>query len=528
MTGMPAEIVADLLADRAACYRAVSSRDDRWDGRLFLGVVSTGVYCRPSCPARTPLERHCRYYASAAAAVAAGFRACRRCRPDAVPGTRDHDHRGDLAARALRLIRDGVVDEAGVGGLAARLHVSERHLHRVLLAEVGVGALRLAMSRRAQTARILVEQSRVSMTEAAYAAGFSSVRQFNDVMRAEYGCPPSALRRREVGGSAGARREGRQPMSPGSHLTLSLRYRQPYAAEAVWAYLRARLIPGVEAMSASDVLTRGLDLPGGPGRVLVERPADGVARVMLDLSDLSDLGRVVSLVRRWLDLDADPVAVDGALCRDAGIRALVSAVPGMRVPGCVDGFELAARAVVGQQVSVSGARTVLGRLAAEFGQPGVFPSAQRLAAARVADLRSVGLTERRARTLVTLACRVADGSVVLGPGGDRAEIRARLLEIAGIGPWTAHYVALRALGDPDAWPGSDLVLARRVERDGLAPARWRPWRGYAAMHLWTAESTSRAPGKARRAHQVGRAQGAARPQRPAPAQRATRAQEDRS
>lgn len=481
MAVVPAETVADLLADPDACYRAVSSRDTRWDGRLFLGVVSTGVYCRPSCPARTPLERHCRYYPSAAAAVAAGFRACRRCRPDALPGTRDHDHRADLAARALRLIRDGAVDEAGVAGLAARLHVSERHLHRVLVSEVGVGPQRLAVSRRAQVARILLEQSSMSMTEAAYAAGFASVRQFNDLMRAEYGCTPSALRQRAQG-----RRPGdRQPLSPGSKLTLALRYRQPYAVEAVWTYLRARLVPGVETMDTAGALTRDIDLPSGIGRVSLARPTASVVRVRLDLRELDGLGRVVSTLRRWLDLDADPAAVDGVLGSDARMRHLVLAAPGMRVPGTVDGFEMAVRAVMGQQVSLAGARTLLGRLAAAFGPPGSMPSAEQVAAAGVASLRAIGLTERRATTLLMLAEQVAGGRIVLDPGSDRDDTRARLLAIPGVGPWTADYVALRALGDPDAWPGTDLVLARRVAADGLEPNRWRPWRGYAAMHLWT-------------------------------------------
>jgi AraC family transcriptional regulator of adaptative response / DNA-3-methyladenine glycosylase II len=491
-------VPAEILRDADACYRVVSSRDPRWDGRLYLGVLSTGVYCRPSCPARTPRAENCRYYPSAAAAVAAGFRACRRCRPDALPGSREDDHRGDLAARALRLIRDGEVDAGGVGGLAARLHVSERHLHRVLVAEVGVGPLRLAATRRAQTARLLIDQTDMSMAEVAFAAGFASIRQFNDVMRAEFGRPPSALRRRHP--------EGRRPVDGGPGLTLRLRYREPYAAAAVWGFLAARAIPGVESLESDGALRRAVPAPSGtPAVVTVARPAGGVAAVRLETAELADLGPVVGVVRRWLDLDADPLAVDAVLSADPGLAPLVAARPGMRVPGTVDGFELAVRAVVGQQVSVAGARTLLARVVAAVRgggaapqvadgrvpseQPtrrGGFPSARAVAAAGPDVLSGCGLTGARARAVHAMATEVADGRLVLDPGADRAETRARLLGLPGIGPWTASYVALRALADPDAWPERDAVLHREVARAGWDPSRWSPWRGYAALHVWTA------------------------------------------
>lgn len=474
---MPAEAVADLLADRASCYRIVSGRDSRWDGWLYLGVVSTGVYCRPSCPARTPLERNCRYYPSSSAAVAAGFRACRRCRPDALAGSRDDDARADLAARALRLIRDGAVDEHGVAGLAARLHVSERHLHRVLVAEVGAPPLRLASSRRAQTARLLIEQSDLPLADVAFAAGFASIRQFNDMVRAEFGCTPSELRRRPD-------RSDRQPVDRRGGLPLVLRYREPYAAEQVWAYLSARLIPGVEKADG-DVFVRHIRMPAGRAQVSVSAPSDGRVRVYLDLPELAGLGPLVAAVRRWLDLDADPSAIDSVLGRDQGLAPLVSATPGMRVPGTPDGFELALRAVVGQQVSVAGARTMMGRLVTHVGVDAM-PSADDLAGVGLDDLTSIGLTGRRAATVRALAEATSSGQIALDPGADRDATRARLLAIPGIGPWTAAYIALRALGDPDAWPGTDLVLARRVDAARLDPSRWRPWRGYAAMHLWTA------------------------------------------
>lgn len=485
---MPAEAVADLLADRGACYRVVSSRDGRWDGRLYLGVVSTGVYCRPSCPARTPLERNCRYYSSSAAAVAAGFRACRRCRPDALPGTRDDDTRADLAGRALRMIRDGEVDAGGVAGLAQRLHVSERHLHRVLVAEVGAGPARLASSRRAQTARLLIEQSVLPFADVAYAAGFASIRQFNDVIRAEFGASPSDLRRRcrARPGSPprAAASDERHAVDGGPALPLSLPYREPYAAEQVWRYLRARLIPGVEWLEA-DAIARRVRTPSGVAHVVVWPPSDGRLRVRLTLPELSELGALVASVRRWLDLDADPCAVDAVLGRDPGLAPRVTDAPGMRVPGTVDGFELAVRAVAGQQVSVAAAVTMLGRLAERAGPPGSMPTADELAGTDVAELTSLGLTRRRAATLLGLAKATAAGRITLAAGAERDETRARLLALPGIGAWTADYIALRALGDPDAWPGTDLVLARRVAAQGLDPSRWRPWRGYAAMHVWT-------------------------------------------
>lgn len=495
---VPAEAVADLLADVDACYRVVSSRDDRWDGRLYLGVVTTGVYCRPSCPARTPLPPNCRYYSSSAAAVAAGFRACRRCRPDALPGTRDDDARADLAARALRLIRDGVVDGEGVSGLARRLHVSDRHLQRVLMAEVGAGPLRLASSRRAQTARLLIEQSSLPLSDVAFAAGFASIRQFNDVMRAEFGCTPSDLRRHRLADAArgpdepGAGGE-RRPVPCGLALPLVLRYREPYASDKVWGYLQARLIPGVERLEGESLVRR---LPARRDRarksaeVAVSKPRDGRVRLRLELADLSGLGEMVASVRRWLDLDADPGAVDAVLARDAALSPLVEGAPGMRVPGTVDGFELAVRAIVGQQVSVAGARTLLGRLAAAIGSPGQMPDAVQVAAAGMDALTAAGLTRRRAATITALAESVVLDKIALDAGADRHEMRARLLAVPGIGPWTATYVALRAWGDPDAWPATDLVLARRVTAAALDPTRWRPWRGYAAMHLWTAAAPS--------------------------------------
>ncbi|MGZ4649786.1 MAG: AlkA N-terminal domain-containing protein [Kineosporiaceae bacterium] len=473
-----------MRTDDETSYRAVEARDARFDGHVFTAVLTTGIYCRPSCPSRTPLRRNVRFYPSAAAAVAAGFRACKRCRPDALPGSRAWDHRGDLVARALRLIAAGEVDEHGVSGLAQRLSVSERHLHRSLVAEVGVGPLALARTRRAQTARLLVDQTALSMTEVAFAAGFASVRQFNDVMRTEFGLPPSELRRGGPGRATGTD-------AGGGGLSLRLVHREPYAAGPLLAFLRARAVPSVEEPTL-DGLRRTVPTRHGPG-VADLRPGAGHVSARLHLPDLADLGAVVAGLRRLLDLDADPVAVDAVLSSDPALAPLVAARPGLRVPGAVDGFELGVRAVLGQQVSVAGARTLAGRMARALGEPlsgfehaapaltHAFPTADAVAGSDLADL---GLTGMRVRALRELAAEVASGALLLDPGADRQEVRARLTAIPGVGAWTAEYVAMRALADPDAWPAGDLVLRRRLAAREGDPDRWRPWRAYGALHLW--------------------------------------------
>ena len=495
--------------DQQAAYRAISGRDPRFDGRLFVGVLSTGIYCRPSCPARTPRPENCRFYPAAAAAVAAGFRACRRCRPDALPGSRDWDVRADLAARALRAIAAGAVDSHGVTGLADRLHVSARHLHRVLVTEVGASPLQLARTRRAQLARMLLDQTDLSMVDVAFAAGFASLRQFNDVLQTEFGAAPTALRR--AGGvhrPRTDRADDRAPV-PGADLTLRLRYAAPYDAAGWLGHVRGRAIPGLERVEDERTITRSVSAPGGPARVTIGfDPADRIV-ARLALTDLADLADVVARLRRWLDLDADPGLVQDALGADPLLGPLVAARPGLRIPGTTDPFELAVRAVLGQQVSLAGARTLAGRLVAVHGRPGyddlrLFPDAATLAAAGPGRLRECGLTGARAQALSQLAAAVA-GGLSLEAGVDRAAVRARLLALPGIGPWTADYIALRALGDPDVFPAGDLVLRKAlahlpggtgrpvdVAAATARAARWRPWRGYGAQHLWTAWSANRA------------------------------------
>ncbi len=464
-------------------YRAVASRDARFDGWFVTGVHTTGIYCRPSCPARTPLPHNVSFFPTAAGAQAAGFRACRRCRPDAVPGSPEWDVRADVVARAMRLIADGEVERSGVPGLAARLGYSERQLHRLLVGELGVGALALARAQRAQTARLLIETTSLSMADVAFAAGFASIRQFNETVQAVFATTPSGLRPTRLRADAG---------SPG-WLTLRLAARAPFAADEVLLFLGAHATPGLEEWDGTT-FSRVLDLPHGPAVVRLS-PATGAAvTARLQLTEVRDLGTAVARCRRLLDLDADPVAVDEVLGADPALARLVATAPGRRVPTAPDAAEMAVRAVLGQQVSVAGARTLTARLVTAAGQPlpepvGSLTHAFPRAAALVdADLSAVGLTGARQRTVRALAEALADGSVALGPGADREEAARTLLRVPGIGPWTAALVSMRGLADPDVWLPGDLALRRSLRTlessDAEAAARWRPWRSYAAMHLW--------------------------------------------
>ncbi|MFF5053849.1 DNA-3-methyladenine glycosylase 2 family protein [Micromonospora sp. NPDC000663] len=491
--------------DFERCYRAVDSRDQRFDGWFYTGVTSTGIYCRPSCPATTPKRQNVRFFPSAAAAQGAGLRACRRCRPDAAPGSPEWDVRADVVGRAMRLIADGVVDRGGVPGLAARLGYTERHLHRMLRAEMGAGPLALARAQRAQTARILIETTGLGMAEIAFAAGFGSVRQFNDTVREVYASAPSELR--------AAR--GRQQAPPGAGtISLRLAYRPPLHARALLDFLALRALPGVEEVR-DGTYHRGLRLPHGVGQVALT-PADGYVAATLRLADLRDLAPAVARCRRLLDLDADPVAVDGTLAADPALAPVVAAEPGIRAPRAVDGFEMAVRAVIGQQISVTAARTTLTRLLKhvdhEVAAGDASMSGQQLHDRRVegrGDLRGFlsaeellsvpdagfGMPAGRRETLRALARAVVDGSVDLAPGGDREETVRRLLTLPGIGPWTAGYLAMRALGDPDVFLGTDLAVRRGAASLGLPDDpttldayadRWRPWRSYATIRLWRA------------------------------------------
>ena len=480
-----------MIDDPERCYRAVQSRDARFDGWFFVAVTSTHIYCRPSCPAITPKRTNVRFYPTAAAAQSSGFRACKRCRPDATPGSPEWNHRDDLVGRAMRLIADGVVDREGVSGLAGRLGYSERHLNRQLTEGVGAGPLALARAQRAQTARVLVETTDLAFSAIAFAAGFASIRQFNDTVREVFASTPTALR----DGSRRAR-DRHTPSTPGT-LALRLPYRPPFAPAALFSFLGDRAVPGVESWDGAEY-RRVLRLPHGLATVGLQ-PADGYVACTLRLGDLADLAAAVTRCRRLLDLDADPQAVDAVLGADPLLAPFVAAAPGRRSPGAVDGDELAVRAVLGQQVSVTGARTLAARLATELGEPladadgtlvRAFPTATAIADV---DPARLAMPVARRRALIGLCEHLATGKIVIDPGADRAALDADLVALPGIGPWTASYIALRALGDPDAFMPSDLGVRHALERLGQ-PAdpksaaalaeRWRPWRSYALAHLW--------------------------------------------
>ncbi len=471
--------------DDDRCYRAVRSRDPRFDGVFYTAVKTTGIYCRPSCPAITPRRRNVEFYASAAAAQHAGFRACRRCLPDATPGSPEWDMKADVAGRAMRLIADGVVEREGVDGLASRTGYTPRHLGRLLQDQLGAGPLALARTHRAHTARILIETTDLGFADVAFAAGFASIRQFNETVRQVYAATPTQLRSARRGSAARGR--------VGS-ITVSLPVRRPFDGRRLLAFLAARAVPGVEAVNATTY-ERTMSLPHGPGRVTLTLGADSV-RAEFALTDLRDLATAVERSRRTFDLDADPVAIAEQLVGHPILGGLVAARPGLRVPGHVDGFEVAVRAVVGQQVSVAGARTVIRGLVERFGTdydtdsgvPRVFPTA---AVVAEADPETLPMPRARGRALVAVAAAVAAGAVVLDRGADRDDVRDALLALPGVGPWTADYIAMRALGDPDVWLGTDLGVIRALEALGhgqrLSPDlvdTLRPWRSYAVMHLW--------------------------------------------
>ncbi|MGE5827820.1 MAG: AlkA N-terminal domain-containing protein [Micromonosporaceae bacterium] len=482
--------------DFEACYRAVAGRDARFDGWFVTAVTSTHIYCRPSCPAITPKPANVRFLPSAAAAQREGFRACLRCRPDAAPGSPQWDVRADVVGRAMRLIADGVVDRDGVPGLANRLGYTERHLHRMLQAELGAGPLALARAQRAQTARVLIETTSLGLAEIAFAAGFGSVRQFNDTIREIYGRTPSALRSTRAGNTppatapttamAATTTPATGDAAELGTITLRLPYREPLHAAALMEYLAGRAITGVEEVVDGEY-RRVLRLPHG-GATVALRVMPGYVHTTLRLRDVRDLAPAVARCRRLFDLDADPVAVDAALAADPALAPHVAKEAGVRVPRAVDGFEIAVRAIVGQQISVAGARTVLGRLSR--GLEG-FPIPAEVAAA---PDEAFAMPASRRATLRALAEAVLAGAVGLDPGADRAETEAALRAIPGIGPWTAQYVALRALGDPDVFMPTDLGVRRGAAALDLpddpralaahAQRHWAPWRSYATIRLW--------------------------------------------
>jgi AraC family transcriptional regulator of adaptative response / DNA-3-methyladenine glycosylase II len=483
-----------MTLDPDACYRALRTRDPRFDGRFFTAVRSTGVYCRPICPARTPRMENCWFVPCAAAAQEAGFRPCLRCRPEASPGTPAWLGTSASVSRALRLIAEGALDRGAVDDLATRLGIGERHLRRLFATHLGASPVAVAQTRRVLFAKQLLDQTTLPMSQVALASGFSSIRRFNDAMSRSYARPPSALRRAR--GSASA--------ADGSTLELLLPYRPPFHWEAITAYLEPRAIPGVETVRRG-VYRRTVRVPEGHGRIEVRAAKEpNHLRARLWLSSPASLIDVNERLHRLFDLSADPHEIGAHLRRDPLLRSAVDAQPGVRVPGAWDGFEIAVRVVLGQQVSVKGATTLAGRLVAAYGEalpddPGcdagesefLFPTPEVLARARLAR---IGLTRARASAISGLARAVANGDVALDGTRDPEETRTRLGALPGIGPWTVELIAMRALREPDAYPASDLGLQRALGRNGAlastrevasASAAWSPWRAYAAMLLWT-------------------------------------------
>jgi AraC family transcriptional regulator of adaptative response / DNA-3-methyladenine glycosylase II len=467
------------------CYRALRTRDPRFDGRFFVAVRTTGVYCRPVCPARTPRRENCTFVPCAAAAEEAGYRPCRRCRPESAPGTPAWLGTSATVSRGLRLIADGALDASGVGGLAARLGLGERQLRRLFTRHLGAAPLAIARTRRVHFAAELLAQTDWPVSRVALAAGFTSLRRFNEAIRDTFHRAPRELR--------AARR------TPRESTAIHLPYRAPFDTSGLLAYLAARAVPGVEHVG-DDRVRRALRIGGRALRIEVSAPANERALVVrAGDAEAEHWLALAERVRAVFDLRADPAEIARQLGADPLLRERLRRRPGVRVPGAWDPFEIAVRIVLGQQVTVAGATRLAGRLAGRFGErvsevaedPGapthLFPEPDALAAA---PLEEIGLTRQRAGALRALAAAVAGGQLSLVPGADPAAVREALLELPGIGSWTAELVLLRALGEPDAFPAGDLGLcralacsARELERRA---ERWRPWRGYAAMLLWTA------------------------------------------
>ena len=480
--------------DREACLRAVAARDPRFDGWFFVAVRTTRIYCRPSCPAN-PLAKNLTFHPSAAAAQQAGYRACKRCRPDASPGSPEWNHRTDAVARAMRLIADGLVDREGVPGLAARLGYSVRQVQRQLQSELGAGPLAIARAQRAQTARLMIETTDLPMTDVAAAAGFASIRAFNTTVAEVFALSPTELRRKA---------KGRPLTSAPGALSLRLPFRGPLFPDNLFGHLATTGVPGVEEWRGG-AYRRTLRLPHGPGIVELTPPQNGELPVTghiparLQLTDLRDLQVAINRCRWLLDLDADPTAIDATLAADPVLAPLIGAAPGRRVPRTTDGEEFAVRAVLGQQVSTAAARTHAARIVAALGEPvedpdggltHLFPSTKALADL---DPETLAMPASRRRTLAALVSALADGRLDLSPGADRATARAELTALPGFGPWTVEVIAMRVLGDPDAFPATDLGVRQATEALKLpsAPAAlaarsaaWRPWRAYAVQHLW--------------------------------------------
>ena len=472
-------------------YGALASRDSRFDGQFIAGVHTTGIYCRPSCPAMTPKPGNVSFYRTAAAAHEAGLRACKRCQPDAVPGSPDWNLHDDLASRAMRLVHDGVVEREGVEGLSRRLGYTSRHVTRVLRAELGAGPLALARANRAQTARSLLAVTELPITDIAFAAGFGSLRQFNDTIAEVYRATPTELRALARRGRQGSvPRPDERSDESSTPLTLRLPARSPFDGRGLFRFFADHAIPGLET-GDDTFFARPLALPHGRADVTVRQdPERAGVIVTARLASLADVPALSSRVRRMFDLDADSVAIDAALASDPVLAPLVATVPGIRIPGSADGVETLFRTLIGQQISVAAARTVVGRLVADLGENGMFPTPEAIAERGGAVLRGPA---NRVASIIRVADAVASGRLRLDLETPATELRAQLLALPGVGPWTADYLALRTLGNPDTFLETDLVIRQSAEALGLpgAPkalaqraAAWAPWRSYASLQLW--------------------------------------------
>ena len=479
--------------DRIACYRAISTRDARFDGRLFVGVKTTGIYCRPICPARTPKFENVSFYASAAAAQEAGFRPCLRCRPEVSPELAFWRGSSNTVSRALALIESGGLDDDDVEGLANRLGVGGRQLRRLFRQHVGASPIAVAQTRRVLLAKQLIHETSLPMAEVALAAGFNSVRRFNETFRNLFGRPPAALRhgRDKTRHEAGA-------------LSVRLAYRPPYDWDAMLSFLSARAIPGVEIVSG-DSYSRTIAIGANCGVISVAPAAKNRIDVRVRFPDMAVLPQIIARVRRVFDLAADPDTIAAHLALDPVLAPLIAARPGLRVPGAWDGFELAVRAIFGQQITVPAATKLLGKLVQAFGAPlpaairegdglsHLFPSAARIAKA---NLVTLGMPGARAIAVTSLARAISADPAIFSRGASLEDAIVKLRSLPGIGEWTAQYIAMRELREPDAFPAADIGLLRAMaDSDGRRPSpsellsrgeRWRPWRAYAALHLWAA------------------------------------------
>lgn len=480
-----------MTLDAESCYRAVASRDSRFAGRFVVAVATTGVYCRPGCPARLPKRTNCSFFACAAAAETEGFRPCRRCRPDAAPGSPAAAGTSSTVRRALRLIEGGALDDAGLPALAERVGVSPRHLVRLFREHLGASPSDVARTRRVHFARKLLEETALPMPRVAEAAGFASVRSFNHAVKGTFAAPPRALRRR------GRSEDGR----PEPTLVLRLPFREPLDWAALLGFLARRCVPGVELVSGGRYVRTVGSPSGARGWIAVGPPARRAVPLEVPSALGPSLLAIAGRVSRLLDLSADPAEIARHLRADPLLAPLVEARPGLRIPGTWDPFEAAVRALLGQQVSVAAGRTLVGRLAARCGArvegapeglTTLFPDP-----AAVAGLspEGLGLPAARARALLALARAARDATLPLTPEADPGAVVSGLAALDGIGPWTAAYVSLRSLADPDAFPAGDLVLRKALGSPSgpLTPRQaeqraepWRPFRAYAALHLWTA------------------------------------------